>query len=318
VDDRSPQHVSGPLPLPVGVVLRVSVGASLGCFTQSRTERMACGRSCETAAKYKYRATDGVEYNLKDIHFHTPSEHTLGGVRYDMEAHMQFISSTGVVTATIAVLMQARPCHCVSRRHQSVVWFGAVGAHANSLSLPHPYPNPHHANSLSPLSALHSLSLTPRQLSLSPSHHANSLSTLPSQADARAPVHPFLNLFWRLFDEANHELADLGAYRGIDPVMDFLPQGEVRASSRALIRFMRFGVLRDELTPPFRLAYPIPLTRLQPVARATRAPRKCGRCVSFKGRSLSPRAKPYWSDSQQRIHLTLTHAVRRGCGSVCL
>jgi hypothetical protein len=28
---------------------------------------------CETAAKYKYRAQDGVEYNLKDIHFHTPS-----------------------------------------------------------------------------------------------------------------------------------------------------------------------------------------------------------------------------------------------------
>ena len=271
---------------------------------------MACGRSCETAAKYKYRATDGVEYNLKDIHFHTPSEHTLGGVRYDMEAHMQFISSTGVVTATIAVLMQARPCHCVSRRHQSVVWFGAVGAHTTpTLSLSLTLTLTHTTPTLS----LHSPLST-----LSPSHHANSLSTLPSQADARAPVHPFLNLFWRLFDEANHELADLGAYRGIDPVMDFLPQGEVRASSRALIRFMRFGVLRDELTPPFRLAYPIPLTRLQPVARATRAPRKCGRCVSFKGRSLSPRAKPYWSDSQQRIHLTLTHAVRRGSGSVCL
>ena len=181
VDDRSPQHVSGPLPLPVGVVLRVSVGASLGCFTQSRTERMACGRSCETAAKYKYRATDGVEYNLKDIHFHTPSEHTLGGVRYDMEAHMQFISSTGVVTATIAVLMQARPCHCVSRRHQSVVWFGAVGAHTTpTLSLSLTLTLTHTTPTLS----LHSPLST-----LSPSHHANSLS-LPHTTPTLSPLSP--------------------------------------------------------------------------------------------------------------------------------
>ena len=51
---------------------------------------------CETAAKYKYRAQDGVEYNLKDIHFHTPSVRALEGawawgseVRVARDAHMQ-------------------------------------------------------------------------------------------------------------------------------------------------------------------------------------------------------------------------------------
>jgi len=47
-------------------------------------------------------------------------------------------------------------------------------------------------------------------------------------ADPRAPLHPFLNLFWRKFDGANHDLAD-GGVRGIDPFNDFLPKGPVRA-----------------------------------------------------------------------------------------
>ena len=80
-------------------------------------------------------------------------EHTLGGVQYDMEAHLQFVSSSGTVAATMAVLLTADP---------------------------------------------------------------------------RAPLHPFLNLFWRHFDEENHDLADVG-YRGIDPVNDFLPKGPVCA-----------------------------------------------------------------------------------------
>jgi hypothetical protein len=43
------------------------------------------------------------------------------------------------------------------------------------------------------------------------------------------------------------------------------------------------------LTRPFRDARRFPSTRLYPVPRATRTPRKCGRCPSFKDHSLSPR-----------------------------
>lgn len=81
-------------------------------------------------------------------------EHTLGGVQYDMEAHLQFVTPSGTVAATIAVLLTA---------------------------------------------------------------------------NARAPLHPFLNLFWNKFDEANYDLADVG-YRGIDPFNDLLPKGPVRTS----------------------------------------------------------------------------------------
>jgi hypothetical protein len=42
------------------------------------------------------------------------------------------------------------------------------------------------------------------------------------------------------------------------------------------------------------------------------SPRTCGRCLSFKGRSLSPRVKPYPSDSQL-LHRCKT--VERSCGS---
>jgi hypothetical protein len=52
------------------------------------------------------------------------------------------------------------------------------------------------------------------------------------------------------------------------------------------------------LTRPFRDARRFPSTRLYPVLRATRTPRKPGRCPSFKGQFMPPRAKPECFDSQ--------------------
>ena len=38
---------------------------------------------------------DGVQYNLKQIHFHEPSEHTINGVRYPMVIHLVHQSEAG-------------------------------------------------------------------------------------------------------------------------------------------------------------------------------------------------------------------------------
>ncbi|KAL2481344.1 Alpha carbonic anhydrase 7 [Abeliophyllum distichum] len=50
---------------------------------------------------------NGTEYHLQEIHWHTPSEHTINGIRYDMELHMVHKSSDLNVqnrTAVIGVL----------------------------------------------------------------------------------------------------------------------------------------------------------------------------------------------------------------------
>ena len=49
---------------------------------------------------------------------------------------------------------------------------------------------------------------------------------------------------------------------------------------------------REMSSRPFRDARRFPSTRLYRVLRCTRTPRKLGLCPSFKGHSLSPRAKP--------------------------
>ncbi|KAL2481342.1 Alpha carbonic anhydrase 7 [Abeliophyllum distichum] len=50
---------------------------------------------------------NGTEYHLQEVHWHTPSEHTINGIRYDMELHMVHKSSDLNVqnrTAVIGVL----------------------------------------------------------------------------------------------------------------------------------------------------------------------------------------------------------------------
>jgi hypothetical protein len=68
------------------------------------------------------------------------------------------------------------------------------------------------------------------------------------------------------------------------------------------------------LTRPFRHTRPIPLARLYPVPRATRTPRKFGRCPSFKDHSRLRRAEPSRYDSQ--LFRRCTPSVDRGRGVV--
>ncbi|XP_047309315.1 alpha carbonic anhydrase 1, chloroplastic-like [Impatiens glandulifera] len=48
---------------------------------------------------------DGKDYTLKQIHWHTPSEHTIDGQQYDAEGHLVHVASDGS-KAVIAILYQ--------------------------------------------------------------------------------------------------------------------------------------------------------------------------------------------------------------------
>ncbi|CAI9760656.1 unnamed protein product [Fraxinus pennsylvanica] len=63
------------------------------------------------------RFINGTEYRLQQVHWHTPSEHTINGIRYDMELHMVHESPDVNVqnrTAVVGFLYQidpTDPCH---------------------------------------------------------------------------------------------------------------------------------------------------------------------------------------------------------------
>ncbi|MBF0621785.1 MAG: carbonic anhydrase family protein [Magnetococcales bacterium] len=52
-----------------------------------------------------YITLDGLRYDLLQIHFHSPSEHTVGGKSYPLEAHMVHKSAEGGL-AVVGVLME--------------------------------------------------------------------------------------------------------------------------------------------------------------------------------------------------------------------
>ncbi|WMV35801.1 hypothetical protein MTR67_029186 [Solanum verrucosum] len=52
-----------------------------------------------------YLKIDETQYQLQQIHWHTPSEHSIDGKRYDMEAHLVHMSSDGKI-AVIGILYE--------------------------------------------------------------------------------------------------------------------------------------------------------------------------------------------------------------------
>ncbi|KAM0861277.1 hypothetical protein ACQ4PT_046010 [Festuca glaucescens] len=52
---------------------------------------------------------DGVKYTLKNIHWHSPSEHTINGQRFAVEQHMVHISDAGNVTVVSILYRLGRP-----------------------------------------------------------------------------------------------------------------------------------------------------------------------------------------------------------------
>ncbi|KAL2502711.1 Alpha carbonic anhydrase 7 [Forsythia ovata] len=67
---------------------------------------------------------NGTEYRLQGVHWHTPSEHTINGTRFDMELHMVHESPDPNVqnrTAVIGVLYKiGRPDEFLSKLNQSI------------------------------------------------------------------------------------------------------------------------------------------------------------------------------------------------------
>jgi hypothetical protein len=87
------------------------------------------------------------------------------------------------------------------------------------------------------------------------------------------------------------------------------------AQRRNRLRIVTVGVsgVGDELTRPFRDARRFPSTRGYPVPGATRATSGFEICPSFKGHSLSPRAKRCRYDSQLIHRCTAAGGVLDGC-----
>uniref|UniRef100_A0ACD5UW81 Uncharacterized protein n=1 Tax=Avena sativa TaxID=4498 RepID=A0ACD5UW81_AVESA len=52
---------------------------------------------------------DGVTYTLKNIHWHSPSEHTINGERFAVEQHMVHISDEGNITVVAILYRLGRP-----------------------------------------------------------------------------------------------------------------------------------------------------------------------------------------------------------------
>ena len=53
-------------------------------------------------------AINGTEYFLRQLHWHSPSEHTVNGRRYDLELHLVHLSTENKI-AVIGVLYQVGP-----------------------------------------------------------------------------------------------------------------------------------------------------------------------------------------------------------------
>jgi carbonic anhydrase len=56
-----------------------------------------------------YIEINGTQYELKQCHWHSPSEHTIDGQRFNMEAHMVHESSDGKIAVVGILYKLGRP-----------------------------------------------------------------------------------------------------------------------------------------------------------------------------------------------------------------
>lgn len=81
-------------------------------ITNDHTLEVAWPETCDEGSAYKVQFGSHT-YHLKQLHFHSPSEHTLDGRRYPMEIHHVFVDDEDdpggylVVAALVAVLQNA-------------------------------------------------------------------------------------------------------------------------------------------------------------------------------------------------------------------
>ncbi|KAI7751782.1 hypothetical protein M8C21_012749, partial [Ambrosia artemisiifolia] len=55
------------------------------------------------------------EYALKQAHWHSPSEHTINGIRFDMELHMVHLSVDNKIVVITVLYRIGRPSHFLSK-----------------------------------------------------------------------------------------------------------------------------------------------------------------------------------------------------------
>ncbi|XXG41351.1 hypothetical protein AAC387_Pa01g1829 [Persea americana] len=77
------------------------------------TEAAVINRGHDIMLKWKedpgYIVINGTNFNLKQCHWHSPSEHTFNGSRYQLELHMVHISVTGKIAAVGITYKYGRP-----------------------------------------------------------------------------------------------------------------------------------------------------------------------------------------------------------------
>ncbi|MEC9481834.1 MAG: carbonic anhydrase family protein [Halomonas sp.] len=71
---------------------------------------------------------DGRRYALKQVHFHTPSEYTIDGQRYPMEAHLVHADEQGHLTVVGVLFEEGQP-------HEALATLGELPAQAERRSL---------------------------------------------------------------------------------------------------------------------------------------------------------------------------------------
>lgn len=65
--------------------------------------------SCADAGTCGFTTVNGTKYTVVNVHNHAPSEHTLGGKRYDMETHIVHANAAGNKFIVLAIMGQLPP-----------------------------------------------------------------------------------------------------------------------------------------------------------------------------------------------------------------
>jgi carbonic anhydrase len=111
---------------------RVSLVRSLGYLDHAYrpAEASIVNRGHDIMVRFEGDAGDlvinGTAYNLKQLHWHSPTEHTVDGRRYDLELHLVHESAEGKA-AVIGILYEAGDrrdplLHQVRRRRSARRW----------------------------------------------------------------------------------------------------------------------------------------------------------------------------------------------------
>ncbi|XP_042045472.1 alpha carbonic anhydrase 7-like [Salvia splendens] len=112
---------------PINIIKeRVMVSSQIGKFRRNYRPALAVLRNLGSEIMVQWNRyagsvhLTGNKYDLVQCHWHTPSEHTLGGQRYDMELHMVHRSSEGQFVVLAILYHLGRSDHFLDKVLESI------------------------------------------------------------------------------------------------------------------------------------------------------------------------------------------------------